>query len=437
MSLILDTAYLVGGGAMLPYAAVRAALSARWRAGIPERLGFAPRREGGAPCVVIHAASVGEAGIPKPLVALIRKEHPELEICFTTNTNTGMAGIRKQYDGLRAVYFPFDFSPCVGGFYRRIRPCLALMVELELWPNFLLAARDRGMPVAVVNGRMGAKSCRWIGRLARAAPAILDALAIVCARSEEDAERFVRAGVAPDRVVVTGNMKFDAVNPRQASDRVAALRRLFGLADDARTLVGGSTHPGEETALALAFAELTRRFPSARLVLAPRHVERASAAAAAVEAAGFKCLRKTALDAGSVSAAGAKDEVILVDTVGDLVNVYGLAEVVFVGGSLIPHGGQNMMEPAALGKPVVFGPHTFNFPFESEALIRSGGAFRVADASGLKDRLVGLFSDPASARSAGCLAAETIEKNKGAAERTYNKIKPFLFEGKRNTITFR
>lgn len=237
------------------------------------------------------------------------------------------------------------------------------------------------------------------------------------------------------RVIVTGNMKFDAVNPRQTASRVEELRVLFGLPPGARALVGGSTHPGEEEALAAAYRSLLSRFPQARLIIVPRHVERAASAAAALSSAGLRCIRKTHLDSGGARATGAPDEVILVDTVGDLVNVYGLAEVVFVGGSLIPHGGQNMLEPAALGKPVVFGPHTFNFAFESELLVRAGGGFRVADAEALCRRLEILYADPASAAQAGLIAARLIEQNKGAAARTYEAIKPFLLDASRNKIS--
>ncbi|MBM4039757.1 MAG: 3-deoxy-D-manno-octulosonic acid transferase [Planctomycetes bacterium] len=425
MSLLLDIAY--GAGAVLasPLLAYKALTSEKWRTGYRERFGRVAPREGEAPCVWVHAVSVGEMNLIRPLIADLADAHPDWEIALSTATNTGRAMAEKLYPGRRAFYYPLDFSCAVARTLRRIRPSLILLVELEVWPNFLAAAERRSVPVVIVNGRLSEKSFgryrlirslvrRWLRRVTR-----------FCVQSDATAGRLKALGAPAERVTVTGNLKFDSA-PSDEDRLKAGLQTLgegFGLGPDEPVLVGGCTWPGEDEALVGIYRRLKAQTPSLRLVLAPRQADRFGPVAQLIRRAGLPCVRRSALKEGARGEPGA---VVLLDTMGELARVYGLATLAFVGGSLIPHGGQSTIEPSAHAKPVLFGPHTANFRDVNEQLLAHGAARRVADAAELEAALSDLLAHPEAAAAMGQKARQVVDTNRGATRRTLEALEPFL-----------
>jgi 3-deoxy-D-manno-octulosonic-acid transferase len=399
----------------------------RYRAGIFQRLGFVPRREGGGRCLWVHCSSVGEASIPRELVRRFRERHGEWEVVFSTFTDTGAERLRKLYPDCEVFYWPLDLSCCVDRALGRLRPDAVLLVEQELWPNFLLGCRERGVPVGVVNGRMRARSVplvRGIGRLVRP---MWEAVKMCCARSEADGWRFGEAGLDAGRIEVSGSLKYEALPDEVDSEVVSGLRGLFEFSGEEPVLVAGSTHPGEEIVLCRVWERLRQRHPDLRLVVVPRHIERGADLAEELTSAGFEVARKTDLDAGAGEPS--EDAVILVDTIGDLVGCYGLATCAFVGRSLFaPGGGQNMMEPAALGVPVIVGRQTGNFEPEMEVLRDRGAVVEVTDEGDLERAVGKLLTDAEHRLELGERGRRAIRENRGAAEATLDAIQRMMLE---------
>ena len=419
MSILLDAAYLAGLTVASPFLAFKALTSEKYRTGHRERLGGIAPREGDAPCTWLHAVSLGEMNLSRPLVAALEERWPERDLVLSTATHTGHGQARKLYPAHRAFYFPLDFSWVVRKALRRIRPDLVLLVELEVWPNFLAAAHGAGVPVAVVNGRISDRSFPRYRRLRPLVRRWLRHISLLCMQNETYAERARELGASPERVVVTGNLKFDA-SP-EAPEVEPGFAASFGLGEGEPLLVGGCTWPGEDEALLAATQRLKADFPRLRLLLAPRQAERFAAVERLVAEAGLPCVRRTALRDGGAAHLPA-DAVLLLDTVGELGRVYALGTVVFVGGSLIRHGGHNIIEPSGLSKPVLFGPHTDNFRDVTDELLAHDAAVLVADEPALEAAVRRLLADPAAAKTLGTRAREVVDRNRGATRRTLDAI---------------
>jgi len=427
MTWLLDCFYVAAGICLLPWWLRKLPQAARYRAGVVQRLGFSPRLPA-ARRLWVHCASVGEALVPRTLVTQFMQAHPDWEVVFSANTNTGVARLREIYPGHVVFYMPLDFSPCARAALNRVKPNVVLLVELELWPNFTQACARRDIPVAIVNGRIGARSRRLLKRLSGIWARLWEPVCICCARSAEDAAAFAEAGLPAGRVLDCGLLKCDALTMTRDPERERRLRELFALRASAPVLVAGSTHEGEEESVAEAFEALKGGHPDLRLVLAPRHVERARQVAALLEARGLRVARKSALEAGQ---AAAGDAVAVVDTIGDLVTCYGLATCAFVGRSLIPPGGgQNVMEPAALGKPVLTGPYTRNFEPEMSLLKGAGAAVVVQTAAQLAQEVDRLLSDRGAAERMGQAGARAVRQSRGATARTLARLEPLLQEAR-------
>ena len=409
-------------------------LAKLWRARRPiaplwDRLSGPFLEKGALPRIWIHAVSVGEALAARTLVAALGAALPGFEVVVSASTETGRDVAARTYGEKRCLPCPLDLSGPVRRAFDQVNPALLVLMELELWPNLLAEAAARQVPAAVVNGRLTDRSARRYARLRPLLRRTLGRVAVYAAQTQAYAERFKAIGAPPDRVTVTGSMKYDAVAAGAVSpaEREKTRRRL-GLAGDALVVVGGSTHPSEELALLAALAGLRGRHPALRAVVVPRHVNRAEALAGELAAAGWKVRRRSQLGAAGALMRGAQqaDEVLLVDTVGELGDVYRAADLAFLGGSLIPHGGQNMMEPAALGLPVLYGPHTHNFT-ETVALLDAAGAGRtVADAAGLAGALGELLADPERRRAAGEAGRAAILKAQGATARNVTLLRGLL-----------
>ena len=415
--------YALSASPRLLYEAVR---HGKYVGTIRERWGHLPDGVDpeGRPSIWIHAVSVGEVQAARTLIPGLRDRYPGHRLWLSTTTRTG----RAVADGIEAVdglfYFPLDLPPAVDRVLDRVRPVLFVAVDTELWPNLLRRCARRGVRTMLVNGRISDRSYpryRLVRRWFRRVLADVDRC---CAQSDESARRLVDLGAPADRVVTTGNLKFDVLPaPRPATaPRHDDLPRSLGLAPDRPVLMAASTHPGEEGPVLDAFRRLRAREPGLVLVLAPRHPERGAEVAALAAGRGLTAVRRSRLPKGGPGRA----DVVVLDTVGELAALFPAATVVFVGGSLVPAGGHNVIEPAAGGRPVVFGPHMENFAEIAELFLARGAARRVSGAEELEPALAELLADPRQRAELGAAARSLVEANRGAAARSLAEIAAVL-----------
>lgn len=422
MHLALDLVYLVLLTLFAPMLCLRSARSGKYREGWAEKvMGKAPWRIGDRPCVWFHAVSVGEVLLLRPLIAEIERRRPGWDVVLSTTTSTGLAVARRTFPELVTFYAPLDFTWATRRAMARIRPTVLALVELELWPNLVLSAKQAGARVAIINGRLSQRSHRGYRRLRGPLGPTLRRLDAVAVQTDDYASRFVDLGVPSSRVRVTGSVKYDGLETDRGNPRTRALRQLLGLRPTELVFVAGSTMEGEESAALDAYRVARREHPNLRLVLVPRHAERFDRVAAWLGQQGEAVLRRSEVGGGSTSGRGAP--VVLVDTIGELSVVWGLADVAFVGGSLLPgRGGQNMMEPAAFGASVLFGSHTANFRETVEQLLARRAARRVSDASELTQALLEDLEDPEAAAARGAAARAFVLAQEGAADRTLTEL---------------
>ncbi len=393
--------------------------------GTRERLGFVrslpPVDEEGR--VWLHAVSVGEVGVAAALIPELLKRRPGLRVVLSTVTETGREEAGK-IEGVEYVfYLPFDYPHAVRSTLRRIGPGGIAIIETEIWPNLVWEAARGGLPVCVINGRLSEKSLRGYSRLRFLFAPVLRRLAGVAARGEADASRYRSLG-APG-VFAAGNIKYDAPAPGM-SGSPEDLKKKFGLAGAEPIIVAGSTHSGEMAGLTAAIHTLRERFERLGVLFAPRHLQRLEEAEAELRRGGLDPVRWSEIAGTSASGSGSGSEsgggnntgkVVLLDRMGELAEAYACATAAFIGGSLIPHGGQNPIEAARWGVPVVFGPHMDNFAEVAGDLLRVGGAVRVENAGELAGALLPWLSDPAKLDAAGASAKELVMANRGAAGR--------------------
>ncbi len=370
----------------------------------------------------IHAVSLGEVVAVSPLVKALHTRHPEFRYIVTTVTETGREAVQQRLSGIAEHrYAPLDFSWAVTRMIRRVRPTLYIFVETELWPNFLWSLRDGGVPSILVNGRLSSRSFRrqdlpLIRSLYRS---VLQTLTLCLMQSERDKQRIVALGVEPDRVHVTGNIKFDQPPPVVRSDE--SLRRSFGLNEHEQLILAGSTHPGEEEMLVSAYGQIARTYPSTVLMLAPRHIERTDRVEAMLREAGFVVQRKS-----EMLEKRAGPRVIILDTRGELALAYREAVVAFVGGTLVPVGGHNLLEPAVWGTPVIFGPYTDHCAEVATLLQETGGGCRVMGGEELATVLGEWLAQPDTRARIGQAAKRMVLDNQGALARSVEFIESCL-----------
>lgn len=392
---------------------------ASWR----ERMGFVPRLAGDTPTVWIHGVSVGEVKAASNFVARLRALRPDLQLVVSASTPNGHLVARQEYKDLPVVFYPLDFANFPARALDRLRPRCVLLMELEIWPNFLQAARKRDIPVAVINGRISERTFRGY-RLARGLLPQLDLITKYCVQDKAYQKRLLELGVDAQRVFVTGNMKYDSVVMGNHDGSRERLRPWLAPAGEL-VLVAGSTHHDEEQAVLAAVAAVQAESPlPVRVVLVPRHPERSGQICEQVRALGHLPVRWS--DVGEVLPALAREHVVVVDTIGQLQRFYAACDVAFVGGSLIPHGGQNMLEPAAQGRATIFGPHTTNFRRDVELLLASDAVVQVADRSAFARELGRLLRDDALRAALGARARAVIADNRGATARTLDLVTDLL-----------
>lgn len=421
MTLLLDLGYLVVVMLASPWIAYRILKTGSWR-GISSRFGFRL----GEPLqnsIWLHGSSAGEVSLLQPLVALFERDRPEATLLISTYTVTGYSAAVRAYPAHRVILFPFDFSFVVRRFLRHFAPRLIVIVESEFWPNFLLEAARREVPVVVFNGKMSDKSYRAYARL-RIVPKVLRTLRLVAVQSLEHAERLRALGVPPERLHVTGNMKYDLTRSQSDVGERGELRERLGFGPDDIVVIGGSLHPGEHEALLEAFAAL-RPSLGAALVVVPRYPADASEVQQYAKQKGYRAVRKTAIDRGDTDPPG-RFGVLVVDTVGELGSLYGAADVAFVGGSLFfrgsNKGGHNLMEPAIRGVAVLFGPYNFSFKETVEDLLSNEAALLVRDVSELRAALADLVGDSEKRRRLGERGKRVVLQGQGATKRNYDLL---------------
>ncbi len=419
--LVLDVIYGIGLVAISPIWLYRMIRHGRYRGGVGERLGAAPRRYGLQPVIWVHGVSLGEINAARSLVAELHSQLPDYRVVVSSTTDTGFAAARKHFAPDHKVFhWPMDFSLSVARALRRVRPDLVVLMEGDIWPNFLAACNRRGIPVVVVNGRMsrdkGYPGYRKLGPLAEK---LFNRLTAIGVQDEAYAERFRSLGTAPDKVHITGMMKYDTADVADHAAGRDELAAAMGLTGAEKLVVAGGTGPGEEQLLLDRLDELERRVPGAVLAIVPRKPERFDEVARLIEQTGRPVVRRSQRPDGTGDDRPEK-AVLLGDTMGELRKFYSLADAVFVGRSLVAMGGSDMIEAAALGKPTAFGPHTFNFPQADE--LADNGCVRVADADELIDRLSGWLSSPAEAAEAGRKARRFVRSRQGATRRNVEMI---------------
>jgi len=398
-------------------------LARKTRRGALERFGFyrpGTLAEGGWPRVWLHGASAGDLQALAPMIARFRERFPDARILLSTITDTGRAmaeqRLRAQVDGL--VYAPWDLAGSTRRAMRALRPDLLVLEYAELWPNFIHAARVSGARVVLTNGRLSPDRLRGYRTLFALFGNPLAELDLLLMREDEEAERALALGAPLDRVWVTGNTKFDGLAGPAPSAEDEALRTALGLPLDAPVLMAGSTHEGEEEQLLAVWQRLRELHPQLRLVLAPRYVDRAARVQALAQARGVEAGRRTGGPAGA--------PVMVLDTIGELSRAYRLATVVFVGGSFTARGGQNILEPASQGRPVLFGPRMENFRDSVQVLLGRGG-IQVADAEQLYRVLSELLDRPDVLANLGALAAQSVRQVSGASQRNVDLVARLLF----------
>ena len=399
----------------------------KYRGGWREKLaGRLVRRHADRRCIWFHAVSVGEVLQLQKVLDETAARFPDAELFVTTTTDTGYEVACSKYPQHTVAYFPLDFTWAVSRALNAIRPDLVVLVELELWPNFIFQCQRRGIPLALINGRIGEKSFRGYSRIKPLIRRMLRSFDVLAVQNETFGQRLASLGAAADRIVVTGNIKFDRVESNRQNARTAELRRTFGIQPHERVFIAGSTQAPEEMYALDAWRSLRGEFPDLRLILVPRHKERFEDVAELVHQRGVPLLRRSQLTVATATASlppvTTCVPVLLLDTLGELAACWGLADIAFVGGSLTNRGGQNMLEPAGYGAAVLFGPNTWNFKDITQALLMRNAARVVRGPEELTQAVRELLQQPHIAGRMGKCAREFVAEQQGATAKTVDRI---------------
>ena len=426
MSLLLDLIYLLALLLASPWAIYSISANRGWR-NVPGRFGFgiaAANQE----TIWLHGSSVGEVSLLRPFVARLEREHPGMPLIISSYTNTGLEAARAAYPSHRVIPFPLDFSFVVNRVLNRCRPRTIVVVESDFWPNFLAAADRRGIPTVVINGKLSEKSFRLHQRT-HLIPRVLRGLSAVAVQTEEHANRFVQLGVPEKRVRVTGNMKYDLAEANLDERERLRVREQLGFSPRSVVIIGGSLHPREDLVLLESFSALKRKHEQVALMMVPRYPAQSGVVAQHVTDAGLNAVLKTSIGSGD-AATPASNPVVVVDTLGELGALYAAADIAFVGGSLFYRGankgGHNVMEPAIVGLPVLFGPHNVSFKETVARLLDADGGKLVHDAGELTLALSELVRAPERRAAMGKRAREVILQSQGATERNFTLLRPQL-----------
>jgi len=439
MRWIANIVYLMAGLLYAPVLLYEMVFLGKNRRGWRQRFGFVSQFDPSVKRVWVHAVSLGEMNATCTLVEQLRSKLPDVDIVFSTTTDTGYARGVELYGESNVFRFPLDLSFVVSRVLRRVKPSLLVLVEQEVWYNLLHGARRRGIPVAIVNGRLTERSAGRLARLGGIARSMFSQLTWIGAQDEAIAKRFLELGAPEGKIEVTSSLKWDSANVTDSVDGCDELAAAMGIEKRSPLWVCGSTGPGEEQMILDAYATLLVRDGSSardlqddeqrteaegrpQLAIVPRKPERFDEVARLIQSAGFDCIRRSKHADGATPVSATGRTVILGDTMGELRKFYCLADVVFVGRTLVPMGGSDPMEVAALGKPIIVGPHTENFAMPVRAFREKGAILEIADASELGGAVGGLLADAGRRETMGEQARSVVIDNQGATERTVDAL---------------
>jgi 3-deoxy-D-manno-octulosonic-acid transferase len=425
---LLDLIYLIAIVLLSPWLVWRSVKTGRYRSDLAAKLlGWTEVPNPGKKRVAwFHAVSVGEVNLLGTLVPAFHKRHPDWLIVISATTDTGLAEARKRFDQFPVLAWPFDFSWAVNAALQTVQPSVIVLTESELWPNFLHATKGQKVPVIVVNARMSPRSFKRLKQIAGLARNwLFESITRFAVQEQEYADRLRKLGVASEKIVVTGSVKYDGAMKDRDTAKTAMLRRLLGMSEAGPLVwLAGSTHAPEEAIVLGVFSRLRVQFPNLRVVLVPRHPDRFEEVAKQVEESGLSYIRRSKV----VEALPEMPAVVLFDSVGELAAAWGLADVGFSGGSLDGRrGGQSMIEPAGYGVPCLFGPHVWNFKDSARRLVETGGAVMVKNEEELESELAKLLANPDLRRQMGTLAEELVRSQQGATVRTLEAIEALLY----------
>ena len=428
MNILYDLGFLIFGLIYLPYLVV----TKRYRHGLASRMGILPERvkdiSSKGKVIWIHAVSVGEIKAASILAPLLRKTFPDHTLLFSTVTHTGNKVAKTIATGDEGVfYLPFDISFIVNRVIRCIKPEIFLCLETELWPNLISSLSSFNSKVILVNGRISDKSFSGYKKIRFITSSILKKFSLIVMQSEKDKDRILDLGAPKDKVFATGNLKFDLAIVDASSER-HEIREKLNIPKEDILLVAGSTHRGEEEQILNCFSKLKNSYKNLRLLIAPRHIERTGEIEGLLNKLNFTPVKVSSLDANKASTSLERDssQVLILDAIGDLKNMYSASDIVFVGGSLVKKGGQNPIEPAVFSKPIIIGKFTFNFQDVVRSFLEDNSCIQVGDEEGLCSAITSLLDNPNERKKLGARAKDTVDKNSGSSLNTLKLIQQIL-----------
>lgn len=424
MFVVYNLALLLASPFLLIFSFWRLVLRQKsWRK-IGERIGIIPHKIVNSPRPIfwLHSSCVGEVMAARPIRQAISDAFPHLSWINSAFTPDGMSELQRDAETAdNALYFPLDFLPCAWLSVHRLRPQVLILVETELWPNFLALARHYGAKIIIVNGRISERSFKTAIRIAFIYRWVTSHIDVFCMQSSADAERIIRLGADPARVKVTGNSKFDQPIPEITAEERQQMLQMLNLTADESVMLAGSTHPGEEEIILEAFQRIKITNPATRLIIAPRDITRVAQLTSIIGAQGFTALRRSQLSASSTTG-----EVIILDTIGELARIYALSSVVFVGGSLVPVGGHNILEALSCGKAAIFGPYMQNFRDIAAIALQEGVGYSVHNATELAARAEELLQQPQLRNELAQRATQVMAKYSGASASCAEEVTKLL-----------
>lgn len=430
MSRLVDVMYLLVAAVLSPWLLYSLAFNNNYRQGLLARFGLHTLPAPLSQSIWLHGSSAGEIMLLKPLVDQLENKLPNASFVISTFTSTGKLAARQAYPRHKVIYFPLDLSPIVRKFLRRLNPRLIIIVESEFWPNFILCAHRANIPVVLLNGKLSPRSYVAYKRTLLV-PWLLKKLSLLAVQNEEYANRFRHLGVPQEKITVTGNMKYDL--PQDTGETVArsALRKEFGYRQDSIILVGGSTHTGEHEALIYAFSRLRKEGHRLQLILVPRYPAEVSRVEQMLEKSALTAVKRTSLyKTEPLSSLDNCDNVLLVDTMGELRTFYAISDIAYVGGSLFfrksNKGGHNLMEPAMLGLAVLFGPYNFSFRDTVATLMKENAGIMVHDQENLYEQLRNLLFHPEQITALGQKARAVMMQERGATAKNIELLSVLL-----------
>ncbi len=425
MSILYDFIFLLFSIAYLPYLI----FTGRYHKDFWQRLGLYPKdildELEGKDIIWVHAVSVGEVMAARILCENILERFPEGRLAISTITKTGNDTAKRLFkERTTILYLPVDISLILNRVFEKIRPKLFVIIETEIWPNLILSLHKKSVPVILVNGRISPKSYGNYMKVKFFVKGILEKMTLFCMQNDEYADRIKEIGAPADRVVITGNMKFDVADRQAISEKldVDAIKSDLNLAEGQPLFIAGSTHRPEEKIVLRVYRNLLKNYSNVKLLIAPRHVERTQEIERLIRRSGFTPVRTSKLTQYAIHNTQYETPVLILDTMGRLNQIFSIGTIIFMGGSLMRKGGQNILEPATFSKPIIFGPHMFNFKDIKDAFLREGAACMVKDEKGLLETTSMLLSDSRKREELGGRAKSLIEKQKGATQRNLKEI---------------